>query len=171
MAEPTMIYKITVLELLKRSGFALSNSQISDFFLEGNLTDYFTAQQAISDDEEAGLIISSSTHNNTRYTITTEGKKTLELFKEKISPAISKDIDKYLKANEILMRQENAYKSDYFKADRGGYLVQLRISDEGLPTMDLTLHVSGKEQAQTLCNNWKVRCEDVYESIMDILME
>ncbi len=171
MAEPTMIYKITILELLKRSGFALSNSQISDFFLEGELTDYFSAQQAISDDEEAGLIISSSTHNNTRYTITAEGKKTLELFKEKISSAISGDIDRYLKKNSIAMKQENSYKSDYFKADRGGYLVQLRINEDESTTMDLTLHVANREQAETLCNNWKVRCEDVYMSIMDILME
>ena len=102
MAEPTMIYKITILELLQRSGFPLSNSQITDFFLEGDLTDYFTAQQAISDDEDAGLIVSTTNHNNTTYSITEEGKKTLELFKEKITPALSKDINKYLKANSII---------------------------------------------------------------------
>ena len=88
MAEPNLIYKITILELLHRSGFPLSNSQITDFFLEGDLTDYFTAQQAISDDEEAGLIFSKTNHNNTTYSITDDGVKTLELFKEKISPAL-----------------------------------------------------------------------------------
>ncbi len=171
MAEPTMIYKITILELLKRSGFPLSNSQIAEFFLEGNLTDYFTAQQAISDDEDAGLIISSSTHNNTTYVITDDGKKTLELFKEKISPALSNDINKYLKANSITMREENSYKANYFKADRGGYVVQLRITENDVPTMDLSFHVGLKEQAETLCNNWKVRSDEVYASIMDILMQ
>jgi len=65
MAEPNLIYKITILELLNRSGFPLSNGQITEFFLDGDLTDYFTAQQAISDDEEAGFIVSTTTHNNT----------------------------------------------------------------------------------------------------------
>ena len=148
MAEPNLIYKITILELLHRSGFPLSNSQITSFFLDGDLTDYFTAQQAISE----------------------EGQKTLSLFKEKITPALSKDINKYLKANSIAMKEENSYKATFFKADRGGYVVQLRISENDVPTMDLSFHVGSKEQAETLCNNWQVRSDEVYMSIMDILM-
>lgn len=170
MAEPTMIYKITILELLNRSGFPLSNSQITDFFLEGDLTDYFTAQQAISDDEDAGLIISTINHNNTTYSITDEGQKTLELFKDKITKALSKDINKYLNVNSITMKEENSYKASYFKADRGGFVVQLRITENDIPTMDLSFHVASKEQAETLCNNWKVKCQDVYDSILDILL-
>ncbi len=170
MAEPNFIYKITILELLKRSGFPLSNSQVTDFFLEGNLTDYFTAQQAINDDVDAGLVVSKKDHNNTTYAITDEGIKTLELFKEKITPALSKDINKYLKINSIAMKEENSYKATFFKADRGGYVVQLRITENDVPTMDLSFHVGTKEQAETLCNNWKVKSDEVYESIMDILM-
>ena len=170
MAEPTMIYKITILELLHRSGFPLSNSQITDFFLEGDLTDYFTAQQAISDDEDAGLIKSVTNHNNTTYSITDEGNRTLDLFKEKITPALSKDINKYLKANSISMKEENSYKATFFKADRGGYVVQLKITENEVPTIDLSVHVSTKEQAETLCNNWKVRSDEVFAAIMDILM-
>ncbi|SEA65422.1 protein of unknown function [Pseudobutyrivibrio sp. ACV-2] len=170
MAEPTMIYKITILELLNRSGFPLSNSQITDFFLEGDLTDYFTAQQAISDDEDAGLIISTINHNNTTYSITDEGRKTLDLFKDKITKALSKDINKYLTTNSITMKEENSYKASYFKADRGGFVVQLRITENDIPTMDLSFHVASKEQAETLCNNWKVKCQDVYDSILDILL-
>ncbi|MBR5637016.1 MAG: DUF4364 family protein [Pseudobutyrivibrio sp.] len=171
MAEPTMIYKITILELLHRSGFPLSNSQITDFFLEGDLTDYFTAQQAISDDEDAGLIRSITNHNNTTYSITDEGNKTLELFKEKITPALSKDINKYLKANSIAMKEENSYRANYFKADRGGFVVQLKIVENDIPSLDITFHVATKEMAETLCNNWKVRSDEVYASIMDILMQ
>ncbi|MDC7280101.1 MULTISPECIES: DUF4364 family protein [Pseudobutyrivibrio] len=170
MAEPTMIYKITILELLHRSGFPLSNSQITDFFLEGDLTDYFTAQQAISDDEDAGLIKSVTNHNNTTYSITDEGNKTLELFKEKITPALSKDINKYLKLNSISMKEENSYKATYFKADRGGYVVQLRITENDVPTIDVSFHVGTKELAETLCNNWKVKAQEVYDSLLDILM-
>lgn len=170
MAEPNLIYKITILELLHRSGFPLSNSQITDFFLEGNLTDYFTAQQAISDDEEAGFISSQTNHNNTLYSITDDGEMTLDLFKKKITPAISKDINKYLKANSITMKEENSYKATFFRADRGGYVVQLKIMENDVPTMDISFHVATKEQAETLCNNWKVKSDEVYGSIMDILM-
>ena len=171
MAEPTMIYKIAILELLNKSGFPLSNSQISNFFLEGELTDYFSAQQAISDVEEAGLIVSTTNHNNTTYAITEEGHNTLKLFREKLTRPILEDIRKYMAANSMIMREENSYKAKYFRADRGGYVVQLKITDDDIPTVDLTLHVSSKEQAETICNNWKVRFEDVYASIMDILIQ
>ena len=171
MAEPTMIYKITILELLARSGFPLSNSQISDFFLEGELTDYFTAHQAISDVETAGLVQSTTNHNNTTYSLTDEGRHTLKMFREKLTPAIIRDIKKYMNAKAINMKLENSHKANYFKADRGGFVCQLKIMDEDTTTFDLTLHVSTKDQAETICNNWKARCEDVYMSVMDILVQ
>ncbi len=171
MAEPTMIYKIAILELLSKSGFPLSNGQISDFFLEGELTDYFTAQQSISDVEQLGYISSVTDHNSTTYSITDEGKKTLELFKDKLTPAIVHDIKKYMSANAMIMKEENSYRANYFKADRGGYVVQCKLLNDDTPTLDLSMHVSSREQAETICNNWRVKCEDVYMEILDILVQ
>ena len=37
--------------------------------------------------------------------------------------------------------------------------------------LDLSLHASTSEQAETICNNWKVRHEDVYMSLMDTLIQ
>lgn len=55
MAEPNMIYKISVLLLLSKVDIPLSNAQIVQFFLDKEYTDYFTIQQVISDLEEAIL--------------------------------------------------------------------------------------------------------------------
>ena len=49
MAEPNMIYKISVLLLLSKVDFPLSNAQIVQFYLDKEYTDYFTIQQVISD--------------------------------------------------------------------------------------------------------------------------
>ena len=170
MAEPTIIYKVAVLELLNRSGFPLTNSQLSNFFLEGDLTDYFTVQQAISDDESAGLISSVSGHNSTTYTITGEGRHTLELLGDKLTPALRADIANYLRQNSMSMQEENSYRATYFAASKGGYVVQLKIMEDKTTLMDLSLHVATREMAETLCNNWRVRSGDVYDSIMDILV-
>ena len=45
MAEPNMIYKISVLLLLSKVDIPLSNAQIVQFFLDKEYTDYFTIQQ------------------------------------------------------------------------------------------------------------------------------
>lgn len=49
MAEPFTIYKLTILYMLDKAGFPLSNTQISNFFLEKEYTDYFRVQEVIGD--------------------------------------------------------------------------------------------------------------------------
>ena len=47
MAEPFTIYKLTILYMLSKAGFPLSNTQISNFFLEQEYTDYFRVQLSL----------------------------------------------------------------------------------------------------------------------------
>ena len=77
MAEPFTIYKLTILNMLDKVDFPLTNTQISDFFLEQEYTDYFRVQQVLNDLADSGLIRTESTHSNTQYTITAAGKETL----------------------------------------------------------------------------------------------
>lgn len=96
MAEPITIYKLTILNMLDKVDFPLTNTQISNFFLEQDYTDYFRVQQVLSDLEDASLIHAESTHSNTQYTITAAGKETLGFFKDKITPAIERDTTAFL---------------------------------------------------------------------------
>ena len=61
MAEPFTIYKLTILNMLDKVDFPLTNTQISNFFLEQDYTDYFRVQQVLSDLEDASLIHAEST--------------------------------------------------------------------------------------------------------------
>ena len=63
MAEPFTIYKLTILNMLDKVDFPLTNTQISNFFLEQDYTDYFRVQQVISDLVDADLIHAESTHS------------------------------------------------------------------------------------------------------------
>ncbi len=75
MAEPFTIYKLTILYMLDKAGFPLSNTQISNFFLEKEYTDYFRVQEVIGDLVNADLINFESTHSNTQYTLTAAEKR------------------------------------------------------------------------------------------------
>ena len=77
MAEPFTIYKLTILYMLDKAGFPLSNTQLSNFFLEYDYTDYFRVQEVIGNLVDSNLIIAESTHSNTQYTLTTAGKETI----------------------------------------------------------------------------------------------
>ena len=95
MAEPFTIYKLTILYMLDKAGFPLSNTQISNFFLEKEYTDYFRVQEVIGDLVNADLINFKSTHSNTQYTLTAAGKETLGFFKDKITDGIESDVKSF----------------------------------------------------------------------------
>ena len=66
MAEPFTIYKLTILYMLSKAGFPLTNTQISNFFLSEEYTDYFRVQEVLGDLVDTNLIVAESTHSNTQ---------------------------------------------------------------------------------------------------------
>ena len=171
MAEPFTIYKLTILNMLDKVDFPLSNTQLTNFFLEHEYTDYFRVQQVISDLLDAELMRTESTHNNTHYYITAAGKETLNLLKEKISDAIERDIMKYFEANRLKLRNDNSIIADYYRTPNHDFAVRCQYRQRDTNLIDLTLTVQTKEQAEAICNNWKKQNEDVYCYLMDILMK
>lgn len=170
MAEPFTIYKLTILYMLDKAGFPLSNTQISNFFLEHEYTDYFRVQEVIGDLVDADLILAESTHSNTQYTLTSAGKETLNFFSDKISDAIIQDIFHFFETNKVEMKQENSILADYYKTTNQNYAVRCQVRSDSNTLIDLTLSVKSKEQAEAICNNWKKQNEDVYMYLMDQLL-
>lgn len=171
MAEPFTIYKLTILNMLDKVDFPLTNTQISNFFLEQEYTDYFRVQQVLNDLTDADLIRSESTHNNTQYSITAAGKETLGFFRDKLTDAIEHDTIAYFEKNKMELRTVNSIVADYYKTPNQDYAVRCQFRERGTNLIDLTLTVKKKEQAEAICNNWKKQNEDVYAYLMDILMK
>ena len=170
MAEPFTIYKLTILYMLDKAGFPLTNTQISNFFLEQEYTDYFRVQEVIGNLVDASLILAESTHSNTQYTLTAAGKETLEFFTDKITPAITQDIIRFFEQNKLELRQENSILADYYKTTNQQYAVRCQVRSDNNQVIDLTITVKTKEQAEAICNNWKKRNEDVYAYLMEQLL-
>lgn len=171
MADPNTIYKITILAMLDKVDFPLSNTQISNFFLEQNYTDYFTVQQIINGLLDSRLIRFESTHNNTQYHITASGKETLKFFEDKITPAIETDITSYFEKNKMTLRNENSVVANYYKSTQSGFDVRCQLKENNTSVIDLTLHVQTKAQAQAVCANWQKQNLDVYTYLMDLLIQ
>ena len=170
MAEPFTRYKLTILYMLDKAGFPLSNTQISNFFLEHEYTDYFRVQEVIGNLVDADLIRTESTHSNTQYTLTSAGKETLNFFSDKITEAIRSDVLRFFEANKMELRQETSVVADYYKTTSQNYAVRCQVRSDTHTVIDLTLSVKTKEQAEAICNNWKKHHQDVYEYLMDELL-
>ena len=72
--------KLIILYLIEKIEIPLSNSEICQFALEKNLMDYFSVQQYLSELVESGLLEMATENNSTRYTITSDGEDTLNIF-------------------------------------------------------------------------------------------
>ena len=104
MSEPLTLYKLIILDMLKKVNFPLSNSQISEFILDKEYTTYFTLQQAISELVDSGLVHVETIRNTSQYHLTYTGRETLEYFEYNISKPIQDDIDEYLKQHKMELR-------------------------------------------------------------------
>lgn len=171
MAEPFTIYKITILYMLDKAGFPLTNTQISNFFLDRDYTDYFRVQEVIGDLVDADLILAETTHSNTQYTLTDSGKETLNYFENKLNDEIEEDVKKFFKENQMEFRQENSLLANYYRTTGQKYAVRCQARSDGETLVDLTLLVKTKEQAETICANWKEQNEEVYAYLMDLLLK
>ena len=56
LSDPITLYKLMILYMLAHVNFPLTNSQLTDFFLDHEYTTYFTLQQALNELREAGLL-------------------------------------------------------------------------------------------------------------------
>ena len=171
MADPNTIYKMTMLAMLDKIDFPLSNTQISNFFLEQDYTDYFTVQQVIHELLDSELIRFESTHSNTQYHLTSLGRETLKFFEDKVTPAIKADIAAFFERNQMEMKIENSLVADFYKSTFSGYDVRCRLKQKNLSIIDLTIHVETKEQADAVCKNWKKQSDEIYACLMDILIQ
>lgn len=171
MAEPLTTYKLMILALLKNSVAPLSGTQLSDFFLEKDYTNYFTVQEALHELDESAFIKKEATYNNTRYSITPAGAETLSFFSDKLSAGIHEDIREYLQSNQMSIRETASVLADYYKAPGDQYAVRCQLREKENPRIDLTITVPNREIAKAICDNWKQQSGHVYEYLMDLLVK
>ena len=171
LSEPLTLYKLMILHMLKQVKFPLSNSQIAEFFLEKEYTNYFTLQQAISELLEAHLIKQETIRNSSRYEITREGEETLVFFGSTVSEAIIDDISTFLRENKIRLRNEVGIVADYYKSNTSDYIAQCEVREGKSTLISLSISVPTKEQAELVCDNWKDANQDIYAFVMQELLK
>ena len=99
--------------MLQNTEDTLTNSQISEFILDREDTNYFHLQQAISELVEADLVTMDTRSNTSHYRITEDGKKTLSFFQKDISPEIKQEVREYLKSTGFKAQDRIVTPADY----------------------------------------------------------
>lgn len=166
MQDPLTLYKLIILYMLNRVDFPLTRTQISDFILNKEYTNFLTLQQVIGELIDAGLVTAETIRNRTQLILTDDGTQTLEFFGNQISSSIKAEIDDYLKDNEMALRNEVSVLSDYYKSTSGEYEARLVAKDKGITLIDITISVPLEETAASICDNWQKKNQDIYQYLV-----
>lgn len=170
MSDTLTLYKLMILYMLDKVVFPLSYRQICDFMLGREYTVYFTLQQALSELEEASLLQKETVRNMSLYQITPDGRNTLEYFGGRISHETREEIKGYLKEHQQELRSEVSTLADFRKTPEGGYLVRCLVKEKNAALIELSLSVPTRQQADSICANWKKKNEEIYSYLMRELL-
>ena len=167
--DPEILYKLMVLYLLDQVSFPLTNTQLSDFFLEKEYTTWFTLQRVISGLEESGFLRSRQMGNTTHYYITDDGRASLRFFSAEMGPSVIGDMNEYLRKNKFRMRSEVSVTAGHYKPEGRDYRVSFRIHEGVDDILNLELAVPDEKTAENMAANWKSKAQSVYQNLMTTL--
>lgn len=170
MAAPFTTYKLIILYMLEHTEGSLTNSQISEFILEKEYTNYFHLQQAISELVDADLIHRRTVENSSFYRITEEGSMTLSYFEKEFSGDIRKEVLDYLQKIGSKEKETILTPADYYRTPQDHCAVRCQIIENGRNLLDLTFTVPNEEAAAEICRTWPKKYLSVYEKIMEELI-
>lgn len=167
--DPLTLYKLIVLYMLNKVNFPLTKSQICDFILEKEYTNFLNLQQAISDLIDEGLVSQKSLRNRTHLQITEDGINTLDFFGNRISTAITDEIDVYMEKNKYDLKNEVSVTGTYYKSTTGDYEVSLSAKEKNTELIHLTMTVPSTDIAVSICENWEKKNQAIYQYLTEQL--
>lgn len=167
--EVIKLYKLIILYFLKKTGQETSNAILSDFILENRYTDYFTIQQTLHSLTEDQLISVRQTRQSAFYQITKKGVEILDDFGSQLPVDTRCQIEDYLRENKISIQQAVSVNTDYTKLRSREYLATGTLMERGNVLLSVSLNVPTEQEAVRICEQFRERQEEVYQSLLQIL--
>ena len=167
--EVIKLYKLIILYFLKKTGQETSNAILSDFILEYRYTDYFTIQQTLHSLVEDQMISLRQTRQTAFYQITRKGVEILDDFGSQLPVDTRCQIENYLQKNHITIQQAVSVYTDYTKLRSREYLATGTLKERGNILLSVSLNVPTEQDAIRVCEQFKERQEEAYQSLLRIL--
>lgn len=164
-------FKLLLLYIIHRFGFPISNTQLTQFILENDIMDYFMLQQFLSELKDSNFIIDEPNDKEHVLVITDAGKNTLNYFMNHIPKSKIEHIDQLLNVQKEKFILDAQVTADYIKLKDNEYLVRLKVTENNLIIVNLELGVTNNKQAKQICKKWLENTPNLYNQIINMLVE
>ncbi len=165
-----MLYKLIILYMLDRTDeYTITNKQITDFIMDKGYTTMFNIHESLSELIDKNFISVSTIRHTQHYQITNQGEEALLYFENRISNTIKQEIREYFKKEKINLKNESEIYADFTMNDHGEYTVECAIKEKRENLIDIKINVPTKELARLICDNWRTKSTDVYQTLINEL--
>ncbi len=167
------VNKLIVLFVFDKMETALSERTVVDMCTSGNgWLNYMDCVELLPRLIDDGFLCRiSSPEEEPLYSITSDGRESLNNFYITIPKSIRDEITAYIKKNSGKLRNRQECKSDYFQNVDGTYTVYLKILAPVQPMLELKFVVPDKKTAQQIYKNWECKAADLYTAIYETLVD
>lgn len=161
--------KLILLYLIDKINMNISNLQITKIILEKKFMNYFLLQQYLNELCSDNLLTTVQVDGKTCYAITDSGKQTLGYLHNHISSGIKALIDQSMNSIRKNIRNETSITADFYPENENKYIVSCKIREDDYTLIDLNITVGTRNDARTICENWKNHAQLIYQDIVSTL--
>lgn len=161
--------KLIILYVLKKFKTSLTREQVALIIIENLQIGYFDIQLYIDDLIKDEFLSTLDYDGKSVLTLTPIGKETLDVFLNKIPIYITEMIDLYLKENREKIFKEVKVTANYQKLGESDYLVELKLQENNMVLMEISLNAPTLKLALDICTRWKENTQDLYSSVLKLL--
>ena len=162
--------KLIVLCCLNNLG-PCTELQLLQFLFEYDLMNYFEMMFALNDLCDRGQAARTKKRAGYLYAVTAAGAEALALFGNRVPASVYALLEKNGRDWKQRFRREAQNLSEITQTDRGEYELKLRVVEQDMDMMTLTVTLPSREMAQQLSDEWPGKASSIYAEIFRMLTE
>jgi len=159
--------KFLILYIMARVAAPIDFPTLTDLTMIDEGVDYFEFAEAVPELVETGHL----TCEENRYAITDKGRKNGAECENSLPYSVRTKCDEKLAALNSALRREAQVRAQVLPRDDGGYTLRLALNDDGGNLLTVELFCPSQEQAETLAAAFQARPEQIYNSILELLLQ
>ena len=161
--------KVLILYILEKANKALTNDVLYKIVLEAVNMNYFYFQQFILDLINVGYVFSFQKEEQTLYSITDSGKRTLDLTLDLLPGIIKLKADTNLKPILDTAEEEQSIVAEYTPLSENNYTIICKVVENNETVFEVKTFAGSREQAKDIVDNWQNNASEIYPKILEIL--
>lgn len=159
--------KLLVLYILSRAAGPVDRDTLIDLTMVDDGVDYFTFMEVLSELESTCHL----TLEDERYTITDKGRKNSAVCESSLPYSVKRRAMRKLAGVNAALRRDAQVRCEIIPRADGTCTLRLTLDDEDANLLTVELLSPTTEQAERLGESFRARPEQVYNGILDVLID